>query len=209
MMYFLQGDIMNVAVLISGRGSNLNAILEAERNNKISKAQIKLVISNNSKAEGLKFAKEYDKKIICLESNNFKSKEAYDKELAQIIKSFNIDLIVLAGFMRILSPSFIKHFENKIINVHPSLLPAFPGLNAQKQALECGVKITGCTVHFVNEKVDEGPIILQKTVDVKEDDTEFSLSNKILEKEHEILPLAIKLISENRVNIHKNKVRTV
>ena len=206
-MYFLQGDIMNVAVLISGRGSNLKAILEAERNNKIAKAQVKLVLSNNCKAEGLKYAKEYDKKAVCLESNNFKSKVAYDNELTDIIKSHNIDLVVLAGFMRILSPSFIKQFENKIINIHPSLLPSFPGLNAQKQALEHGVKVTGCTVHFANELVDKGPIILQKTIDVKEDDTEFSLSNRILEKEHEILSLAIKLISENRVKIIKNKVR--
>ncbi len=207
MTYFSKGDIMNVAILISGRGSNLKAILEAERNKKIAKAQVKLIISNNSKAEGLKYAKEFGKKTAWLESNNFKSKEAYDKELAQIIKSNDIELVVLAGFMRILSPSFIKQFKNKIINIHPSLLPAFPGLNAQKQALDCGVKITGCTVHFVNEMVDKGPIIIQKTVDVKDDDTEFSLSNRILEKEHEILPLAIKLISENRVNLIKNKVR--
>jgi phosphoribosylglycinamide formyltransferase-1 len=206
-MFFSKGDIMNVAVLISGRGSNLKAILEAERNKKIANAQVKLVVSNNCKAEGLKYAKEFGKKTVCLESNNFKSKEAYDKELAQIIKSHNIELVVLAGFMRILSPWFIKQFENKIINIHPSLLPAFPGLNAQKQALECGVKVTGCTVHFANELIDRGPIILQKTVDVEEDDTEYSLSNRILEKEHEILPLAIKLISENRVSIFKNKVR--
>jgi len=206
-MLFLQGDFMKVAVLISGRGSNLKAILDAEKDKKLAKAQIKLIVSNNSKAEGLKYAKEYSKKIICLESKNFKSKEAYDEELAQTIKSYDIDLVVLAGFMRILSPSFVKHFENKIINIHPSLLPAFPGLKAQKQALDYGVKYTGCTVHFVNEKVDGGPIILQDIVKVKDDDTEFSLSNRILEKEHELLPLVIKLISEGYVKIHNNKVR--
>ncbi|MFW9853355.1 MAG: phosphoribosylglycinamide formyltransferase, partial [Candidatus Thorarchaeota archaeon] len=147
--------------------------------------------------------------FVCLESSHFKSNEAYDKELIRIIQSHGIELIVLAGFMRILSPYFVKHFENKIINVHPSLLPAFPGLNAQKQALDYGVKFTGCTVHFVNEVVDGGPIILQKIVDIKEDDTEFSLSNRILEMEHEILPLAIKLISQDKVNIYNNKVRIV
>ena len=117
MRLFLQGDFMNVAVLVSGRGSNLKAILEAEKNNMLANAQIKLVVSNSSKAEGLQHAKNHNKKVVCLESNNFKSKEAYDEELVRIIQSHNIDLIVLAGFMRILSPSFVKHFENKIINV--------------------------------------------------------------------------------------------
>ncbi|MHA1224194.1 MAG: phosphoribosylglycinamide formyltransferase [Candidatus Heimdallarchaeaceae archaeon] len=200
---------MNIAVLISGRGSNLKAILDAEKKKKITKAKVKLIISSNSKAEGLKYAKTYQKESICLDPEKFNTNNEYDAELAKIIKNYNIELIVLAGFMRILSPSFVKLFRNRIINIHPSLLPSFPGLKAQKQALDHGVKITGCTVHFVTEIVDKGPIIVQKAVEIQDDDTEVSLSKRILEKEHEILPLAIKLISEGRVSLVNNKVRIV
>ncbi|MHA1667253.1 MAG: phosphoribosylglycinamide formyltransferase [Candidatus Heimdallarchaeaceae archaeon] len=200
---------MNIAVLISGRGSNLKAILDAEKKKKIAKAKVKLIISSNSKAEGLKYAKAYQKESICLDPEKFNTNNEYDAELAKIIKNYDIELIVLAGFMRILSPSFVKLFRNRIINIHPSLLPSFPGLKAQKQALDYGVKITGCTVHFVTEIVDKGPIIVQKAVEIKSDDTEISLSKRILEKEHEILPLAIQLISEGRVSLVNNKVRIV
>lgn len=200
---------MRVAVLISGRGSNLKAILEAEKKQQLGQAEVSLIVSNNTKAKGLEYGESSGKKTICLEANNFKSKETYEKELSDIIENQGIDLIVLAGFMRILSPYFIDRFQNKIINIHPSLLPSFPGLKAQKQALDFGVRISGCTVHFVNEQVDSGPIILQKAVEIKEDDSEFSLSKRILKEEHKLLPLSIKLISENKVKIEQNKVRIV
>jgi phosphoribosylglycinamide formyltransferase-1 len=198
---------MKVAVLISGRGSNLKAILESESKNLLGNAEVVIVISNNSKAKGLEIGKNFDKKTLSLESNNFKSKEAYERELGNVIENHGIDLIVLAGFMRILSPYFINRFKDKIINIHPSLLPSFPGLNAQQQALNAGVKITGCTVHFVNEEVDAGPIILQKEVKVAEDDSEHSLSRRILKEEHKLLSLSIRLISEDKVKIEQNRVR--
>ncbi|MCG3221974.1 MAG: phosphoribosylglycinamide formyltransferase [Candidatus Heimdallarchaeota archaeon] len=200
---------MKIVVLISGRGSNLKAILDAEEKQQLGQAEVILVVSNNSKAKGIEIAKSYNKKTISLEANNFKTKEAYEKELGDIIKNNGADLIVLAGFMRILSPYFINKFTNKIINIHPSLLPSFPGLNAQKQALDFGVRISGCTVHFVNENVDAGPIILQKAVDIAENESEFSLSEKILKEEHRLLPLSIKMISEDKIKIEQNKVRIV
>ena len=200
---------MKIVVLISGRGSNLKAILDAEEKQQLGQAEVILVVSNNSKAKGIEIAKFYNKKTISLEANNFKTKEAYEKELGDIIKNNGADLIVLAGFMRILSPFFINKFINKIINIHPSLLPSFPGLNAQKQALDFGVRISGCTVHFVNEQVDAGPIILQKAVDIAENESEFSLSEKILKEEHRLLPLSIKMISEDKIKIEQNKVRIV
>ena len=200
---------MKIAILISGRGSNLKAILNAEEKQQLGQAEVILVVSNNSKAKGIEIAKSFGKKTISLESNNFKTKEAYEKELEDIIKNHSVDLIVLAGFMRILSPYFIDKFRNKIINIHPSLLPSFPGLNAQKQALDFGVRISGCTVHFVNEHVDAGPIILQKAVEIAENESEFSLSEKILKEEHRLLSLSIKMISEDKVKIEQNKVRIV
>ncbi|MHA2309691.1 MAG: phosphoribosylglycinamide formyltransferase [Candidatus Heimdallarchaeaceae archaeon] len=200
---------MKIAVLISGRGSNLKAILNAEEKKQLGQVEVILVVSNNSKAKGIEIAKSFGKKTISLEANNFKTKEAYEKELGAIIKNHSVDLIVLAGFMRILSPYFINKFRNKIINIHPSLLPSFPGLNAQKQALDSGVKVSGCTVHFVNENVDAGPIILQKAVEISEDETEFSLSEKILKEEHKLLPQSIMMISEDKVKIEQNKVRLV
>ena len=206
-MLFFQGENMKIVVLISGRGSNLKAILNAEEKKQLGQAEVILVVSNNSKAKGIEIAKSFGKKTISLEANNFKTKEAYEKELGDIIKNHSVDLIVLAGFMRILSPYFINKFRNKIINIHPSLLPSFPGLNAQKQALDSGVRVSGCTVHFVNEHVDAGPIILQKAVEIAEDESEFSLSEKILKEEHKLLPQSIKLISEDKVIIEKNKVR--
>ena len=208
-MLFSQGENMKIAILISGRGSNLKAILNAEEKKQLGQAEVILVVSNNSKAKGIEIAKSFDKKTISLESNNFKTKEAYEKELGDIIENHSVDLIVLAGFMRILSLYFINKFRNKIINIHPSLLPSFPGLNAQKQALDSGVRVSGCTVHFVNEHVDAGPIILQKAVEIVEDESEFSLSEKILKEEHKLLPQSIKMISEAKVKIEQNKVRIV
>lgn len=196
---------MKTAILISGRGSNLKAILEAEKKGKIGHANIELIISNNPEAKGLQYAKLFQKDKKIIEQSNFKNREEYDKELIKVLQDNDIELIVLAGFMRILSGLFVKTFEGRIINIHPSLLPAFPGLHAQKQALDYGVKVSGCTVHFVNETVDGGPIILQKCVEVKENDTEKSLATRILAEEHKILPQAIKLLSTGQLQIIKNR----
>ena len=200
---------MNVAVLISGRGSNLRAILEAEKANNLGNAQIKLVVSNKQNAKGLEHAHEFGKKVVILDSSRFKQREEYDKELVNILRENNIELVVLAGFMRILTKVFLDAYRNSVINIHPSLLPSFPGLHAQRQAIEYGVKIAGCTVHFVTEEVDGGPIILQKAVEVLDTDTEETLSHRILEHEHKLLPEAIRLISLGLVQIDGRKVRIV
>ena len=194
---------MRLAVLISGRGSNLRSILESERKGSLGKAIVSLIISDKQDAKGLKYSKEYNKKAVILESNSYNSREEYDNQLVKVLHEHDIDLIVLAGFMRILTPFFVNTFINRIVNIHPSLLPAFPGLNAQKQALNHGSKISGCTVHFASKEVDNGPIILQRAVEISNDDTEESLSQKILKHEHEILPLALKLISEGKISIKK------
>ncbi len=196
---------MKTAVLISGRGSNLKAILEAEKEGKIGQASIELVISNNPEAKGLQYAKIFQKDKIIIDQSTFKNREEYDTELIKVLQDNDIELIVLAGFMRILSGMFVRNFEGRIINIHPSLLPAFPGLHAQKQALDYGVKVSGCTVHFVNETVDGGPIILQKCVEVKENDTEKSLATRILIEEHKLFPQAIKLLSTGKLQIIKNR----
>jgi phosphoribosylglycinamide formyltransferase-1 len=198
---------MNVAVLISGRGSNLHAILEAEKKNQLGDAKVKLIVSNNPEAEGLKYSKQYDIRSLILDRNKFRANKNFELKLIQTLQEHNIDLIVLAGFMQILTEEFIDLYYGKVINIHPSLLPSFPGLTAQSQALEHGVKVSGCTVHFVNAEVDSGPIILQETVKVSDSDTETTLSDKILKIEHKLLPLAISLISTNKVTIVGRIVR--
>jgi phosphoribosylglycinamide formyltransferase-1 len=197
---------MNVAVLISGRGSNLKAILEAEKKGLLGTARVKIIISNNPSAQGLNYAQEYEKESQIIDDKNYKSKKKFEEDLASIILKNEIDIIVLAGFMKILSRNFVNQFENKIINIHPSLLPSFPGLKAQKQALDYGVKVTGCTVHFVTENVDMGPVILQKAIEVNNIMNEEELANRILEEEHKLLPQVIKLISEGRVVIENRNV---
>ena len=197
--------MVNIGVLASGRGTNLQAIIEAIGDGKIA-GEIKVVISDNPDAYALKRAQQYLIDTRYIDFNGFKNREDYDKEMIKTLKEKKIDLIVLAGYMRILSPYFIGTYKNKIMNIHPALLPSFPGLHGQKQAVEYGVKISGCTVHFVDEGVDSGPIILQKAVEVSVDDTEESLAEKILEEEHQIYPRAIQLFSKGRLIIKGRKV---
>ncbi|MGB6607623.1 MAG: phosphoribosylglycinamide formyltransferase [Atribacterota bacterium] len=197
--------MINIGVLASGRGTNLQAIIEAIEDGKI-EGEIKIVMSDHPKACALKRAQQYLIDTRCIDFKEFKNREDYDKEIIKTLKEKKIDLVVLAGYMRILSPYFIRTYQNKIINIHPALLPSFPGLHAQKQAIGNGVKISGCTVHFVDEGVDSGPIILQKAVEVSDDDTEESLTEKILEEEHQIYPQAIQLFSESRLMIKGRKV---
>jgi len=191
--------------LVSGRGTNLQAIIEAVEEGKIA-GEIKVVMSDNPDAYALKRAQQYHIDTRYIHFKEFKNREDYDKEIIKILKEKKIELVALAGYMRILSPYFIRTYKNKIINIHPALLPSFPGLHAQRQTLEYGAKVSGCTVHFVDEGVDSGPIILQKAVEVSDDDTEESLAEKILKEEHQIYPRAIQLFSESRLMIKGRRV---
>ena len=195
----------NLVVLISGRGSNLKAILEAIKSGKIN-AKVSLVLSNKKDAKGLEIAKEYGIKTKFIDTSFFETRRGYDIYIAELIKKENPDFVVLAGYMRILSDEFIDAFEGKIVNIHPSLVPAFQGKNAQKQALDYGSLITGCSAHFVTKELDNGPVIVQAVVPVLPDDTEESLSNRILEYEHKIYPQAIKWLVEDRVVVSGRKV---
>jgi len=200
--------IFKLVVLVSGRGTNLQAIIDAIDSGKLN-AQISAVISNKKNAYALKRAENKGIDAIALPKRRGEKRENYDRRLAEVIDFYAPDLIVLAGFLRILSPWFVKKYKNKIINIHPSLLPSFAGLygeNVHKAVLDYGCKVSGCTVHFVDEEVDHGPIIVQKCVEVKDDDTPESLGSRVLEKEHEALVEAIKLISEGKIEIKNRKV---
>jgi len=193
---------MRVAVFVSGSGSNLQAIIDAS----IQSIEIALVFSNNPDAYALKRAENHGIPTLVINHRDFKSREEFEGEILKHLLPLGIELIVLAGFMRILSPLFVKEYGNRIVNLHPALLPSFPGIHAARQALEAGVKFTGCTVHFVDEGVDSGPIILQAVVPVLDGDDEDSLLQKIHEEEHRIYPEAIRLISEGKIRIEGRRV---
>ena len=197
---------IKLGVLISGNGSNLQSIID-HIEKKLLSAAIKVVISNNPHAFGIQRAKKHGLKVVIINQHDFKSKEAFDWELLKILQENQVDLVVLAGFMRIISSVLLAAFPQKIINIHPALLPSFPGLHGQKQAIDYGVKFTGCTVHFVNEGVDTGPIIIQGIVPVYDDDTEDTLSRRILKEEHRIYPQAIQLLAEGKLQLEGRKVR--
>ena len=197
--------MINIGVLVSGRGTNLQSIIDAIKEGKI-EGRISIVISDNRKAFALKRAEKSNIETRYIDFKSFKNREDYDKKIVEYLKEKDVDLVVLAGYMRILSPYFIKMYKNRIMNIHPALLPSFPGLHAQRQAVEYGVKVSGCTVHFVDEGVDSGPIILQKAVEVEDGDTEESLAERILKEEHQIYPRAIQLFSEGRLVIKGRKV---
>ena len=194
-----------IGVLISGRGSNFKSILEA-CNSGVIRARVVVVISNRPEAAGLEIARQAGVETFVLSHRQFPVREEYDAQIVKVLKERNVDLVCLAGFMRLLSPVFVRAFPGKIMNIHPALLPAFPGLHAQRQAVEYGVKITGCSVHFVDEGLDSGPIILQKTLDVRPDDTEESLSARLLPLEHRTYVEAVRLFFENRLKIDRRKV---
>jgi phosphoribosylglycinamide formyltransferase 1 len=194
-----------IAVLISGRGSNMRSIVEACKREFIN-AKVTLVLSNRAEAPGLEFARSENIETIVLPHKAFPVREDYDRQVVDILHQKQVDLICLAGFMRLLSSVFVTSFPNRIMNIHPALLPSFPGLHAQRQAVEYGVKVTGCTVHFVDEGLDSGPIILQKTLEVKPDDTEETISERLLPLEHAAYVEAVKLFFENRVHVENRKV---
>ena len=198
-------DKFKLAVLVSGRVSNLQAIIDRIESNVLS-AEIALVISNVKDAYALERAHKHGLESIFLDPKSYPDRNGYEQALVERIQSKSVDLICLAGFMRVLGNHFIETFSGRIINIHPSLLPAFPGLRVQKRALEHGARFSGCTVHYVNEEVDGGPIILQTVVPIYDNDNEASLSKRILEQEHIAYPEAIQLIIEDRLTLSGRRV---
>ena len=203
--------LLHLGILISGRGSNMEAILKAIKKQKIP-IKPSVVISNNPDARGLRIATKLGVKTEIIQSKNFKGNRAdYDKKIISVLTKNGVTqkngIVCLAGFMRIISPYFIKKYKNRILNIHPALLPAYPGLDAQKKALENGARYTGCTVHLVDEGVDSGPIILQAVVKVNENDTEEKLSKRILSKEHKIYPQAVNLFAQKKIRILGRRIK--
>ena len=192
----------NVAVFVSGAGTNLQAIIDAN----IAAANIAVVLSNKPDAFALDRALNHGIQVEVVDHKEFDGREAFESEIIERLDKYNIDLVVLAGFMRILTPYFVNNYKDRIINLHPALLPSFPGMHTAKQAIEYGVKITGVTVHFVDDGVDTGPIILQSTVPVEDNDTEDTLLEKIHREEHRIFPEAVRLFCEGRLSISGRKV---
>lgn len=197
---------MKLGVLISGSGSNLQSIID-NIEKKTLQSVIKIVISNNKNAMGLERAKKHGLPVAILPHEKYPNREKYDTELIRILRDYDIELVVLAGFMRILTPLFLKAFPQRVINIHPALLPSFPGTHGQKNAFDYGVKFSGCTVHFVDEGVDNGPIIIQSVVPVLQNDTADTLAARILKEEHRIYPRAIQLFAEGKLKIEGRKVR--
>ncbi len=196
--------MIKLGVLCSGRGSNLQSIIDAIHQGFLA-AQISIVLTDKPNVRALERAEEVGIKNICVDRKNFSDRADFEAELLKHLKG--VDLVILAGFMRILSGDFVKRFEGRIMNIHPSLLPAFPGAHAHRDVLAYGAKVSGCTVHFVDEGTDSGPIILQAAVEVKEGDTEESLAARVLEQEHKLYPLAIKLFIDGRLKIVGRKVQ--
>src|SRR5215470_13404667 len=193
-----------LGILLSGRGSNFEAIADSIQSGRLD-AEIAIVISNRAEAPGLESARRRGLNAKLIPSKG-RTREDHDADVAAALKNAQVDLVCLAGYMRLLSPEFVRAFPNRILNIHPSLLPAFPGLEAQKQAFEYGVKISGCTVHFVDEHLDHGAIILQKAVPVLESDDAHSLAARILEQEHIAYYEAIKMVLSGEIEVHGRKV---
>jgi phosphoribosylglycinamide formyltransferase 1 len=194
-----------IGVLLSGRGSNFEALADSIVAGRIPNAEISIVISNRPDAPGIERAKARDIRALVIPSKGLE-REAYDRQVVGLLQERAVDLVCLAGYMRLLSPFFVAAFPNRILNIHPSLLPSFPGLESQKQALDYGAKFAGCTVHFVDENLDAGPIILQAAVPIADQDTEASLSEKILREEHRIYTEAVRLVLAGNYKITGRRV---
>ncbi len=201
-------DLLKLGVLISGNGSNLQSIIDNIENGSL-KAVIKIVVSNNPDAFGIARAKKHGIPFAILKNGDYRSKDDFDAALVKILKDCDVELVTLAGFMRIITPTLLRAFPGRIMNIHPALLPSFPGLHGQKQAVDYGVKFSGCTVHFVDEGVDTGPIIIQAAVPVMDDDTEDTLGARILKEEHKIYPRAIQLFADGQLEINGRKVKII
>ena len=191
----------SLVILISGRGSNMQALIEAKL-----PVRVAAVISNKPNAPGLEIARMNGCETIVVDQRSYPERVSFDAALMETIDAYQPDLIVLAGFMRILGNDFVNHYQGRLLNVHPSLLPAFPGLNPHRQALKEGVKIHGCTVHFVTAQMDCGPIIIQAAVQVRPDDTEETLAARVLQQEHRIYPEAVRWFMEDRLKLSENRV---
>tara|TARA_Y100000590_G_scaffold464884_1_gene635464 strand:- start:1519 stop:2124 length:606 start_codon:yes stop_codon:yes gene_type:complete len=196
---------MKVGVMASGRGSNFQALINASQKGLMPDVEITILIVNKKNAYAIQRAKKngIEYKII---TSDDKTREEFDRTVLKILEKKGIDVVVLAGFMRLLTPEFIAKYRNKILNIHPSLLPLFPGANAHRDTIAHGAKISGCTAHFVDEGIDTGPIIMQRTVNIEENETEESLSEKILPHEHEILPIALQLLCSGKIVLNGRDV---
>lgn len=195
----------SIVILISGRGSNMEAIVNAAKN-EAWPAKIAAVISNRPEAGGLDFARSHGIETAVLDHRAYKDRASFDAQLVKLIDSFKPDLVVLAGFMRILTGDFVRHYEGRLLNIHPSLLPLFPGLHTHEQALEAGVAEHGATVHFVTEALDHGPMVIQASVPVLPGDTPDTLAKRVLKQEHVIYPRAVRWFIDNRLSISDNRV---
>ncbi len=196
---------LNIGVLISGRGSNLQAIIDGIDRGEVA-AQISVVISNEPGAYGLKRAGTHGIPALVVNHRDYENREAFESRLIEILKEYGVELVVLAGFMRVLTPTFLKAFPMRVVNIHPALLPAFPGVGVQEKAADYGVRFSGCTVHFVNEGVDAGPIVAQAVVPVFPTDTGEILADRILKMEHQVFPKVIHWIAEGRVHVEGRRV---
>jgi phosphoribosylglycinamide formyltransferase-1 len=191
----------NIGVLVSGRGSNLQSIIDHVESGYLKDIKLSVVISDVKDAFALERAKMYGINAVFIDPHAYESKMGFEEKIIATLKDYNVDLVLLAGYMRILGSEVIRAYRDRIMNIHPALLPSFKGLHGPRQALEYGVKVAGCTVHFVDEGVDSGPIILQSCVSVKDNDTENTLASRILEQEHRIFPEAIKLFTEGKLKV--------
>lgn len=191
----------NIAVLASGRGSNLQSIIDNIENGYIQDAKISVVISDVGDAPALERARNHGITDVFIDPGDYPDKHGYENEIMEVLKDNDADLILLAGYMRLVGSELISSYRNRIINIHPALLPSFKGLHAQKQAFDYGVKVSGCTVHFVDEGMDTGPIIIQKCVPVLDSDTADTLAARILEQEHRIFPEAVRLFAEGKLKV--------
>lgn len=196
---------VKIAVLVSGRGSNLQAIIDSIEKGYIKNAAVNVVISNKADAYALERANKHGINAVFLDPKG-QDRAEYDREILKVLRQYNTDLLLLAGYFRLLGSEIIEAYRHRILNIHPSLLPAFKGLHAQKQAFEYGVKVAGCTVHFVDEGLDSGPIIIQKCVPVLPEDNEETLTDRILEQEHIIYPEAVRLFVEGKLKVEGRNV---
>ncbi|MEN8264753.1 MAG: phosphoribosylglycinamide formyltransferase [Nitrospirota bacterium] len=198
-------DILTLGVLASGRGSNFQSIIDSIESGSLN-AKIAILVTDKPDAYAIERAKKHKIESLIIKPSDFPDKNAYFSHIAEELKKREVELVILAGFMRVVGKALIDHYRNRIMNIHPALLPSFPGLHGHKDAIDYGVKISGCTVHFVDEGVDTGSIIIQAAVPLYHDDTEDSLSERILKQEHRIFPYAIKLYSEGKISVEGRKV---
>jgi phosphoribosylglycinamide formyltransferase-1 len=199
--------MINVGVLASGRGTDFQSLVDATERGDL-KADLAVLICNVPGAPVIERARKHGIRAVVIDHKEYgKDREAFDREVVRVLREHRVDLVVFAGFMRLVTGYFVREFPHRIVNIHPSLLPAFPGVHAQEDAVNWGAKVSGCTIHFVDESVDGGPVILQKAVSVLDDDTAQTLAARILEQEHVFLPLAVRLFAEGRVRVEGRRVK--